>query len=294
MANEKVMTTQALIEKFEYALDNHWGYIYGKKHDYWTKEKQEAYRKEYINDPDRKLSAEKGGKWIGHWVTDCSGLFAWAFNELGGNIAHGSNSIWNGYCLSKGKIVNGRKQDGTELKPGTAVFTSNGERHNHIGLYVGGGTVIEAMGTINGVTTTKITNKKWSHWGELKGVDYERTQNQPSNVSTNPADGRPTLRKGDKGSYVTVAQTALINRGYDLGKYGADGDFGSATEKAVKEFQHDNGLTADGVIGLKTWAALDGQKMSLYTVRIPSLPKSKAEALVKEYAGASMTEEGRG
>ena len=35
-----------------------------------------------------------------------------------------------------------------------------------------------------------------------------------------------------------------------------DGKFGPLTEEAVKEFQTSHGLTADGIVGAKTWAAL--------------------------------------
>jgi peptidoglycan hydrolase-like protein with peptidoglycan-binding domain len=35
-----------------------------------------------------------------------------------------------------------------------------------------------------------------------------------------------------------------------------DGVFGAETEKAVRQFQADHGLTVDGVVGRKTWAAL--------------------------------------
>jgi hypothetical protein len=52
------------------------------------------------------------------------------------------------------------------------VFVWNGKTYCHVGLYVGGDTVIEAQGTKAGVTTSKISATKWTHWGELSGVDY--------------------------------------------------------------------------------------------------------------------------
>lgn len=124
----------------------------------------------------------------------------------------------------------------------------------------------------------------------MKGVEYGGEEDP--RPTPEPADEKPTLRRGDKGSYVTLAQTMLNNKGYDLGPYGVDGDFGSATERAVKQFQQDHGLKADGVIGPLTWEKLDGQGTNMYTVTIPHLPKHKAEALMKGYPGAYMTEEG--
>lgn len=56
------------------------------------------------------------------------------------------------------------------------------------------------------------------------------------------------LMRGDMDSAeVKAMQKDLIALGYNLGAYGADGDFGEATEKAVKAFQHDHSLTESGV-----------------------------------------------
>ena len=66
----------------------------------------------------------------------------------------------------------------------------------------------------------------------------------------------PTLRKGDKGSDVANLQKLLMQAGYALPKYGADGDFGDECLNAVKAFQRDKKLTVDGIVGAKTWAAL--------------------------------------
>lgn len=66
------------------------------------------------------------------------------------------------------------------------------------------------------------------------------------------------LKKGAKGEQVKAMQILLIGRGHSCGKYGSDGDFGSATDKAVREFQKANGLSVDGSCGPKTWAKLLG------------------------------------
>ncbi len=55
------------------------------------------------------------------------------------------------------------------------------------------------------------------------------------------------LKRGYKGNTVKKMQEALIEKGYDLGRWGADGDFGRATEYAVKAFQKDYGMTVNGI-----------------------------------------------
>ena len=145
-----------LIAKFQFALDNHWGYIWGKWGQVWTARDQA--------NASREMTVKYGSKWIGHHVADCSGLFRWAFDQLGGTISHGSNLIYDGHCRSKGKLSGGRRTDGQELLPGTAVFTGTDSSKPHIGLYVGNGTVIEASGSKVGVITTDIGNSKWKYW----------------------------------------------------------------------------------------------------------------------------------
>ena len=59
-----------------------------------------------------------------------------------------------------------------------------------------------------------------------------------------------------------IAQTLLIHRGYDcggrkfLGRETPDGDFGPATEKAVRSFQTKTSLESDDEVGADTWTAL--------------------------------------
>ncbi len=69
-------------------------------------------------------------------------------------------------------------------------------------------------------------------------------------------NGFPTLRKGSKGAAVTELQTILLKLGYDLGPCGIDGDFGKRTDAAVRKYQKDHGLAADGIVGKMTWKEL--------------------------------------
>jgi peptidoglycan hydrolase-like protein with peptidoglycan-binding domain len=57
------------------------------------------------------------------------------------------------------------------------------------------------------------------------------------------------LSKGSEGAEVKAFQEKLILLGHDLGKWGADGKFGNATEAAVKAFQADHALPINGAWG---------------------------------------------
>ncbi len=63
----------------------------------------------------------------------------------------------------------------------------------------------------------------------------------------------PTLKQGSKGSFVVALQYLLNQYGYNLS---TDGIFGSGTAKAVQQFQTNNNLTLDGIVGRNTWQAL--------------------------------------
>lgn len=195
-----MITTADLIAKFYYALNNNWGYILNTWHTMWTKSLQDSKLnymvKKYGSGWKNSAAAKKdscyyaalyGSKWIGHWVTDCSGLFYWSFKELGGYMYHGSNTMWRSYCSAQGKLVNGKRADGLELKPGTAIFVlKNDTDRSHVGLYIGDGKIIEASGTQKGVIISYVTDNKWKEWGELKGVIYDGSIPAPAPTPVDP------------------------------------------------------------------------------------------------------------
>ncbi len=69
----------------------------------------------------------------------------------------------------------------------------------------------------------------------------------------NEEEAMPTLRLGSSGDQVTELQNILDSAGYSVV---VDGQFGRSTEDAVKRFQSDHSLEADGVVGSSTWEIL--------------------------------------
>ena len=111
-----------------------------------------------------------------------------------------------------------------------------------------------------------------------------------------PKLGDRTLKRGCEGGDVEELQKDLMKLGYALPEYGADGDFGSETEKAVKAFQLAYGLADDGVMNKgkdfdTLFAALDkieptGQKVEITGhVNIRSAPGYDGGILGTAHAG---------
>jgi peptidoglycan hydrolase-like protein with peptidoglycan-binding domain len=65
---------------------------------------------------------------------------------------------------------------------------------------------------------------------------------------------RPTIKRGDQGEEVAVLQRLLLADQYMIV---VDGDFGPATEKAVRHFQISHGAKGDGIVGPYTWELLE-------------------------------------
>jgi len=249
-----------LVAYVEGAYKEKGGYIWGAKGELWTEALQAEMNK--TKDENRKLSREQGKKWIGHHVWDCSGLPYAALKKLGKTIYHGSNSIWKYNLSHKGKITPGMK-----LPVGAAIFTSKNDPdnpHPHIGTLVTATCVNEAKGVINGIVHTPFSNKKWTHWGLYKGVEYDfipgETTTVPAKTTTTVTTTKParlqTLRQGYRGNDVKYMQELLMKAGETLPKYGADGSFGLETKRAVQSFQRKNNLEIDGIVGKQTWAKL--------------------------------------
>ena len=277
-----------------------WPYVFGGRGQYCTPSNRRSMNwKSYPNIREKCRNFDGNGTcdgceyYPGGKVRyfDCRGFTYWILLQIYGwkLMGAGATTQWNnaGNWQAKGLIADGMPRD-------TLVCLFYKDRKDPSKMaHTGFGFNDETVECSAGVQHFKTRNRKWTHWAVPACIGRE-TQDGGNEMPTTPTT-RPTLRRGDRGDWVTLLQADLHNKGYDLGRYGVDGDFGSATEAAVKAFQLDAGLTADGIVGPKTWEALDAQVPApeKYTVTVPHLSKAQAEALTGQYAGATMTGEGR-
>ncbi len=112
-------------------------------------------------------------------------------------------------------------------------------------------TPLPSSGTFNVITPTPASGVQ-----ETIAVVTTKPTNTP--VALTPTPTPASLQQGFKGSdEVRALQKRLKALGYYSGS--ADGDFGPATEKAVRAFQKANGLTVDGKAGAKTLEKLNSK-----------------------------------
>jgi hypothetical protein len=178
-------------------LSKKWGYIFGRAGIKWTAEMQA----EIDRSTDSKYdSARKyGRKWIGHYVADCSGLVKYICRQFKVTVPHGSNSQWRDSLFEKGAI------SGNAVPVGALVFKlRNGDDFYHVGIYVGGGNVVEAQGTQTGVVSSRLAS--WTHYGLVKGIGYSEKRDEVIKLKPGaayvdvPNDGTVNIRKAPSGN----------------------------------------------------------------------------------------------
>lgn len=94
--------------------------------------------------------------------------------------------------------------------------------------------------------------------GHTVAVLSDGSKAREDDVTTGNPYAEPTklIRRGSKGNDVRWVQFHLDRLGYDLGRYGIDGDFGAMTDTAVRVFQLERRLEVDGIVGKQTRSAL--------------------------------------
>ena len=271
-----------------------WAYVYGARGELCTPANRRVRYSEAH--PTIKTACKNfdgngrcsGCKWLpgGNRTRffDCRGFTYWVLLQVYGwkLMGAGATSQWNNAdnWHAKGEIATVPKDTLV------CLFVRKGNTMEHTGFGFNG----ETCECSSGVQHFTKRNAKWTHWAIPACIGAQVTP-----TPSTPETTYPTLRKGSKGADVKALQEQLIALGYSCGSWGADGDFGTATENAVKAFQKASGLTVDGIVGAKTYAALEGaktpEKQVLYSLTIPHLSKSQADALISQFPGATLTEE---
>ena len=187
----------------------------------------------------------------GRMVCDCVGLikgFFWTGNGThdqqyrSGNCPDRSANGLFEMCGRTGAI-----SDIPEVR-GLVVWKSG-----HIGVYTGGGRVIEARGFNYGVVRTDVNARGWKKWGYLP----ETMLSYGGAAETMDAPSTPMLKYGMIGDAVERMQTMLMGWNHSaLPIYGADGEFGSETRTWVRRFQKAMNIGVDGIVGPQTWTML--------------------------------------
>ncbi len=150
--------------------------------------------------------------------------------------------------------------------PGVCVFRSD---LGHVGVYIGGGKVIEAIGHAYGVVETDLHRRNWSLWGMPNWIDYDSEDTDedytPDEVPAVPQSIRPTyyydvrmplLKFGMIDQATLTARIMLAEKGFKADTSDVRGLMDEPTVAAVKEFQRSCRLLADGEIGGDTWHKL--------------------------------------
>lgn len=243
-------------------------YIYGgygekKCTTSFRKERASAYPSQksniYNNCPvlAKKQKTCAGCKWEGKQAYDCAQLTRYSCKAAGQELPSGATNQWEKVAWDKkGKIAS------LPDVPGVLLYQSNGKGGmRHTGICIGNGYAVEARAAKYGVVKTAIKDRPWTHWAALPGVldgVEEAEPEQGAAKETVPEEGvvvtMKTVRKGDRGTQVKVLQWLLGQNGCDAGT--VDGIFGAKTLAAVQKYQKAKGLTADGIVGAKTWEKL--------------------------------------
>lgn len=244
----------------------YWFGTYGQKA---TAALYKAKKKQY----PKYYTATDYPKQYGKRVYDCAGLIKAALWTSDVNATpkynskqdFGATGFYN-RAKKKGAIKTFDKVEGQLVFKGTAGTKT------HVGIY-SGGYVYHAKGHKYGVVKTKFKATDWTYWAQCH-LFAEIKKPQPTPTPTPTPEPQPTpepikgdtvnielhlLKFGSKGNEVKTAQRLLTALGYKDNNgevLRIDGEIGSKTEFAIKQFQNDRKLLIDGEIGVNTWNAL--------------------------------------
>lgn len=172
-----------LVQWAIWAEDRGWGYVWGTYGEVFDQALYEYKLNQYPEEVGR-YSEFIETNWLGGRTADCVGLikgYGW-LNPETQEIEYGTNGMADvgadqmyENATEKGSI------DSMPEIPGLAVWHSG-----HIGIYIGNGEVIEAMGTRYGVVKTQLSDSRWTHWLKVPYITY--VEQPPETEPTIPSE----------------------------------------------------------------------------------------------------------
>jgi len=152
-----------------HAWESGWGYVWGTYGNVLT-ESLLAYKVSQYPDGVGNHENFIRAHWLGGRTTDCVGLikgYSWLSPETM-TIDYGTHGMPD---IGANQMYYTARESGPISTmpdiPGLAVW-----HEGHIGVYIGGGQVIEAMGTKNGVVKTELAKRNWTHWLKIPYINY--------------------------------------------------------------------------------------------------------------------------
>ena len=159
-----------LVQYALHAYQEHWGYVWGTFGLVLTESLFEAKLAQY---PDALAGNADFIRqtWVGGRTTDCVGLikgYGWLDAETE-EIVYNTNGMPD---ITANEMYHAATVSGTidtiPETPGLAVW-----HDGHIGVYIGNGEVVEAMGTRYGVVKTKLEGARWTNWLKIPYISYD-------------------------------------------------------------------------------------------------------------------------
>ena len=197
----------------------------------------------------------------------CNMFLTWVFYKAGAmdNQVYPSTSPQGSacpYCLSWFEKKGCRTGADDMPQAGDIVFyrwNANTSYIDHIGLVekVEGSSANTAKMTVIEGNKNNSVSRRTIAYRASEVIATVRPPYKAENISET-VSAPFEMSQGSKGDAVKILQMALLMHGYNVGSDGMDGIFGAQTTTAVKKFQQDTAIQADGIVGTATWKKLCG------------------------------------